>query len=76
MVKDGQEQPDVLIPAQSSGPSKPGPLGADEVLGCLPLMSQVQSVATQSTPRTDTPPPQGTEPSGRLLSAPGGWEKL
>lgn len=64
MVKGGQEQPDVLIPAQSAGPGRPGAWGAGEVLGCLPLMSQVQSVAAQSTPRTDTPPPRGRSPRG------------
>lgn len=62
MVKDGQEQPDVLIPAQASGPSEPGPMGADEALSRLPLMSQVQSVATQCVPWTDPPSRRGGSP--------------
>lgn len=59
MVKDGQGRPDVLIPAQASGPSKPGPVGADGALSRPPLRSHAQ---TDPPSRRGGSPQDGSRP--------------
>lgn len=72
MVKDRQERPEALTLPRCAGPVCLALLGADEVrLSHLPLMSQVQVVATHCIPpdRHAFPSGEGTLRTASVLSS-------